>query len=116
MHKMTRNWKIFLKHTILFIAIGILVFYGCPVYNWFGICCPLCGTTRAWLCFLRGDVEAAFYFHPLFLITPFWFFVAVHYGGRIPRKRWSECILLAISVLLAVINILRLIGILPSPG
>ena len=41
---------------------------GCLVKNLFGIPCPTCGMTRAWLHFFRGDFTGAFMFHPLFLL------------------------------------------------
>lgn len=34
-----------------------------------GICCPACGMTRAWTSFLNGDIEKAFYYHPLFWLV-----------------------------------------------
>ena len=41
---------------------------GCLVKNLFGIPCPTCGMTRAWLHFFWGDFTGAFMFHPLFLL------------------------------------------------
>lgn len=35
-----------------------------------GICCPACGMTRAWISFLSGNFEMAFYYHPLFWLIP----------------------------------------------
>lgn len=35
-----------------------------------GICCPACGMTRAWTSFLNGNIEMAFYYHPLFWLIP----------------------------------------------
>lgn len=34
----------------------------------YGIPCPGCGMTRSFLCLLHGDVEGAFYWHPLFIL------------------------------------------------
>lgn len=43
----------------------------CPTANLFGIPCPGCGLTRATLAMLRGDLAAAFRFHPLvFVLAP----------------------------------------------
>ena len=42
---------------------------GCPFKFITGISCPGCGMTRAWLSLLlRGDLKAAFHYHPLFWI------------------------------------------------
>lgn len=39
---------------------------ACPLYLIFGIPCPGCGMTRAWISLLGGDIAKAFYFHPAF--------------------------------------------------
>lgn len=46
---------------------------GCPIKYFSGISCPGCGMSRAVLAVLRLDFEAAFYYHPLFLLTPIMF-------------------------------------------
>lgn len=40
---------------------------ACPAYLIFGIPCPGCGMTRAWISLFSGDITKAFYFHPAFL-------------------------------------------------
>ena len=58
-------------------VLAVALFYGalqlagitCPIKFITGISCPGCGMTRAWLSLLlRGDLKAAFYYHPLFWI------------------------------------------------
>ena len=39
---------------------------ACPVYLIFGIPCPGCGMTRAWISLFSGDIAKAFYYHPAF--------------------------------------------------
>ena len=39
---------------------------ACPLYLIFGIPCPGCGMTRAWISLFGGDIAKAFYFHPAF--------------------------------------------------
>ena len=39
---------------------------ACPAYLIFGIPCPGCGMTRAWISLFSGDIAKAFYFHPAF--------------------------------------------------
>lgn len=55
-------------------ALGVAIwsdFPLCPVAGTFGVPCPGCGLTRATLALLRGDVRAAFHFHPLvWLLAP----------------------------------------------
>ena len=52
---------------------------GCPVYRIWGIPCPGCGLTRAWMAFLEGRWGEALQRHGLFLVAPG--FVAL-YAGR----------------------------------
>ncbi len=59
---------------ILFVLYCVLTteFLGsaCPVYLIFGIPCPGCGMTRAWLYLFCGEVMKAFDFHPMFFAVP----------------------------------------------
>lgn len=72
---------------LICVVVGLLLvaIYGCMFYKVFGIYCPCCGVTRAWLCFLRGDVIGAFRYHGLFPVLPL---IAVFYiwNDRVPRK------------------------------
>lgn len=104
------------QHILLLCAILIGAVCGCPIYELLGICCPLCGTTRAWVCFLTGQIPLAFQYHPLFLITPFWFFAAVHYDNIFKKNKAIGIFLLAVAFLLALLNLLRITGALPFPG
>ena len=47
---------------------GILPVLRCPLNAFFGIHCPMCGTTRAWRSFFGGRYEEAFLWNPLFLL------------------------------------------------
>jgi len=47
---------------------GILPVLRCPLNAFFGVQCPMCGTTRAWHSFLAGRYEEAFLWNPLFLL------------------------------------------------
>lgn len=69
-----------LKYYIIFIIIAIvaigLSFLNlnesmCIFYNKYHIPCPACGTTRAYISLLKGDLIASFKNHPLFWIVPF---------------------------------------------
>ena len=55
---------------ILFAAVIIIFFlYKCPFEYIFGIPCPGCGMTRAFIALLKLNFTEAFYFHPLFPIV-----------------------------------------------
>ncbi len=67
----------------IFIFIGILsIFINfifkksiCIFINLFGVPCFTCGITRAYLSLLKLDIKSAFYYHPLFFLVPFLFFI-----------------------------------------
>ncbi|WP_300357510.1 DUF2752 domain-containing protein [Fusobacterium sp.] len=67
----------------IFIFIGILSIISnfllkksvCLFINIFGIPCPTCGITRAYISLLHLDIKSAFFYHPLFLLVPFIFFI-----------------------------------------
>lgn len=71
------NWKkIFITKTGTLCAVVVAYylltwFTGCPFRYFFGISCPGCGMTRALLAALRLDFVAAFSYHPLFFLLPF---------------------------------------------
>lgn len=62
---MKKNYII--RIIILTGALAIGTVTGCPWYQIFGIPCPCCGITRAWISFFKGEFSAAFSYHPLFV-------------------------------------------------
>ena len=74
-------------------VLAVALFYGalqlagitCPIKYITGISCPGCGMTRAWLSLLlRGDLKAAFHYHPLFwiLVPAVPLFLCRHRSGK----------------------------------
>ncbi len=47
-------------------AVFVVYAYKCPFKLFFGIDCPGCGMTRAFLNFLKGNFGKALEYHPLF--------------------------------------------------
>lgn len=47
----------------------------CIFSNVFGIPCPTCGMTRAYISLLHFDFKHAFFYHPLFFLAPFLIFI-----------------------------------------
>ena len=55
-------------------VLAVVLLYGgmealgvtCPIRFFTGISCAGCGMSRAWLALLRGDISAAWGYHPLF--------------------------------------------------
>ena len=113
---MSRKTRGLLLHGLIFCAVGVVAWLGCPVYTLLGICCPLCGTTRAWVNALHGAFGEAFRCHPMFLITPFWFWGAVHYDALLKKNRLVFWLLLVVAAALFGMNVLRWLGVLPLPS
>ena len=87
---------------------GILLLarlWGWPcVFLWLtGIPCPGCGMTRAWIAVLRGQLTAAFAYHPLFWTAPILYGCLLTDGHLFGRK-WADRVLL--GLLLAALGVL----------
>lgn len=78
----------------------------CPIKFLTGISCAGCGMSRAWLALLRGDLAAAFAFHPLVLAPP------LMAGWFLARKRLGEKVfsagVWALGALFAAVYLTRL--------
>ena len=79
--------KIFLSKTKTLCAVILSYhlltwFTGCPFRFFFGISCPGCGMTRALLAALRLDFAAAFSYHPLFFLLPFFLLAMYEKNGQ----------------------------------
>lgn len=72
---------------------GILPPYRCPFATALGVACPMCGTTRAWLHFVCGEVGAAFHHNPFFLVWGFWLLVSI--VGLVERGRTGNTVTVA---------------------
>ena len=60
---------------LIFILLNIfeLFIWKCPFYSFTGIECPGCGMTRGAISVAKGDILAAFHFHPFsFLLVVSW--------------------------------------------
>ena len=58
-----RDWVSAFEPVLVTAFAGLFLFLidvGCPFRFFFGISCPGCGMTRAWLAFFTGDVARAF--------------------------------------------------------
>ncbi|MCL2105906.1 MAG: DUF2752 domain-containing protein [Oscillospiraceae bacterium] len=76
----------------------------------FGIPCPGCGLTRAWVLALRGQWAEAFFFHPLFWYIPV---IALVWGlgwlrNRRQTPRWLGVFLKASFALFVAVFALRM--------
>jgi hypothetical protein len=60
---------------LAYVCIVSVLEIGCPFRYVFHVPCPVCGFTRAVLSVLRGDIQQAFFYHPLVLFLPIWLMV-----------------------------------------
>ena len=73
---MLRHWNTLKRWLpqLITLALAFLVLWitgiGCPLQKVFGISCPGCGLTRAWLQVFRGQFSEALHYHPLFWLAP----------------------------------------------
>lgn len=81
-------------------------FTGCPFRFFFGISCPGCGMTRAWLSVLRLDFSSAFACHPLFLLAPL-VIAAIIFGEWIDFHKYRWLVIL-ITILFFAVYFIRL--------
>lgn len=81
----------------------------CPIRFLTGISCAGCGMSRAWLSLLRGDLAAAFAFHPLFWL-PVPAAALLLFQRRLPRQvfRWGMGVVCALFLLVYLVRLLWL--------
>ncbi len=104
--------EFFIIHSIVAVIIIFIVFiYKCPINYFWGVQCPGCGITRAYLSALNLDFISAFRYHPLFLtIAPTILYIAHRNILRIKLSCKIEkllfCILLVLLIALYIVRIL----------
>ncbi len=96
----------------LFILILLSLFglYRCPFRYIFGVPCPLCGMTRAFISLLKLDISKAFYYHafwPVVIILSVLYFYFLFKNIKINKK--MVCILDIIGILNLVYYFYRLL-------
>ena len=84
-------------------------FAGCPIKYFFGVSCPGCGMTRAWLRVLHLDFAGAFFYHPLFWAAPL-IAAALIFEDNFDTKKY-RWLLIATAALFILVYIIRLIWI-----
>ena len=92
---------------VAFLYYLVTWFTGCPFRFLFGISCPGCGMTRAWLYVLHLDFAAAFQSHPLFWMAPLFLFWIL-FEDSLDRRRLQPWIY-GCAALFLIVYFLRLI-------
>jgi len=107
-----------MKPNLIYLGIfaAVLLFfvfiYECPVYAVFGIRCPGCGITRAYISALQFDFSAAFAHHPLFfIVAPLVSYVLLRNKLKKPLDGKTEtAILVTVTVLFAGVYVYRILN------
>ncbi len=92
---------------IVFFALYVLITYlfhvtSCMTKLIFGIPCPGCGLSRAFMVFIRFDFKSVIYYNATLLIMPLLIFVIifkdVNWVGKIYKNRWFWVTVLLVSI------------------
>jgi len=86
--------------------------YRCPIYAVFGVQCPGCGITRAYMAAAQLNFSAAFSYHPLFfIVAPLTGYVVFRNKLKKPLSGKTEtAILIVVSILFAGVYIYRILN------
>ena len=83
---------------------------GCPTLRLWGIPCPGCGVTRAWLAFLSGDFKIAVTYNLFFLpLSMVFLWVLVNTLSHRNPTTAEKVIAYGIAILACTYNVLRII-------
>jgi hypothetical protein len=109
-----KPWVVFgLIFGIYYVSVSLLnTSTRCVYKNIFGIPCPGCGMTRSYSHLLEGDLQAAFYDHPLFLLVPIILILSiVLFRIKINTKAYKivSSVLLFIAFLFIVVYVVRMV-------
>ena len=80
--------------TSLIVLVLVLYFTNirCPFRAVTGIPCPGCGLSRAVFSAAALNFKAAFSYHPLFFLAPFYLFAAIHYDTPLFSGKWRRVV------------------------
>ncbi len=92
--------KALLQFSVFFLGVAAVYFTGinCIFKKIFGITCPGCGMTRAYLSFFKGDIKSAFEFNPMFWSVPI-LFLAILRNGKITGRKIADAVIYSLICL-----------------
>jgi len=110
MNEKTMTSKQSTIYVIISFIVLILILYvtgiGCPIRFLFGVCCPGCGLTRAYVSLLHMDLYSAFIYHPLFILPPIIFAI---YISNVDNNI-KNFVMVASVILFLVLYLFRIFG------
>ena len=94
------------------ICLAIYFLYKCPFESIFGICCPGCGMTRAFIALIQFDITASFHYHPLYpiVIVVVIYLILKKLDIFTFSKKTENILLYVICTLFFVVYFIRLFG------
>ena len=78
----------------------ILLNISCPIKYITGVSCAGCGMTRAFMSLLKGNINEAFMYHPLFWMVPIFVLIYI-YRDKIPSKIFK--IIVAVYIIVFIV-------------
>lgn len=91
------------------IVLYIILPIGCPIKYFLHFDCPACGSTRAIISLLRGDIRAYFTYNPVALPLLAVVLFALHKGLFNLSRRTEMLILIPSAVCVFIVYIYRII-------
>ena len=86
------------------VVLVMYIFKITCLFKWiFGIECPGCGITRAYISLLHLDLKQAFMYNHMFWAVPI-FFLFYLFDGQLFKNKWANAILLGGLFLLVFLN------------
>lgn len=89
-----------LQFFVFLFSVAVVYFTGinCIFKKLFGITCPGCGMTRAYLSLFKGDIKSAFEFNPMFWSVPI-LFLAILRNGKITGRKIADAVIYSLICL-----------------
>lgn len=107
----TKNFFKIIVICILLAGAAALIYfldYGCIFRKIFGVICPSCGLSRAFMCCLKLDFAGAFYYHPMIFSLPVLVLYIIKNGVLFKNSVVNRIVLAAIGAGFVLCYIIRL--------
>lgn len=106
-----KNFSFYFKKIfpiLFFLMLFFLIGYHCPIRLLFGISCPGCGMTRAWLSLFQLNISKAFYYHPLFFLAPVFLYIILGKKPLLGSKKKEKRLYIFVIFIFIIVYIIRM--------